>query len=469
MWSVLPESELTRPNPSPRPPDRHPMQTTEREPTEREPPSSLSFVGGGHERQRRRKGGAAGEATRKTVLAPTLATRKSILTGFMIKPHPDCPYLQATFLLHCDCWSRIGEFLLRVEVMGGCISTMQGRAKSSQSRPSSKSGYPQAHLPASEETQSYYNSLIEVTRALEHAGLESSNLIVGIDFTKSNEWTGGRSFNTRSLHHIGDCGPNPYEQAISTIGKILAGFDEDNLIPCFGFGDATTHDEDVFSFYPDDRLCNGFEEVLTTYRKIVPFLQLAGPTSFAPIIQMAMSIVEKSGGQFHVLLIITSGQLGVQKQKTIDAIVEASKFPLSIILVGVGDGPWDIMKRLGDSTRSRAFDNLHFVNFMDIVTKNVPPSQKKAEFTQATLMKIPSQYNATRNLSMSGGQTFKRAPPAVNSTNENEDCTLCVGNSVNMVLYCGHQICSKCKPKIYHCPWCRIPVGTEDHKLILGI
>ncbi|TQD70225.1 hypothetical protein C1H46_044236 [Malus baccata] len=304
--------------------------------------------------------------------------------------------------------------------MGGCISTMPWRAKSSQSRPSSKSGYPQAHLPASEETQSYYNSLIEVIQALKHAGLKSSNFIVGIDFTKSNEWTGGRSFNTRSLHHIGDCGPNPYEQTISTIGKIMAGFDEDNLIPCFGFGDATTHDEDVFSFYPDDRLCNGFEEVLTTYRKIVPSLQLAGPTSFAPIIQMAMSIVEKSGGQFHVLLIITSGQLGVQKQKTIDAIVEASKFPLSIILVGVGDGPWDIMKRLGDSTRSRAFDNLHFVNFTDIVTKNVPPSQKDAEFTQATLMKILSQSNATRNLSMSGGQTFKRAPPAFNSTNENE-------------------------------------------------
>lgn len=82
---------------------------------------------------------------------------------------------------------------------------------------------------------------------------------------------------------------------------------------------------------------------MTTYREIVPFLQLAGftvalhprylffllfekssysltshsslflflagPTSFEPIIQMAMSVVEKSGGQFHVLLIITSGQV----------------------------------------------------------------------------------------------------------------------------------------------------------------
>ena len=32
--------------------------------------------------------------------------------------------------------------------------------------------------------------LLQVTNALAQAGLESSNLIVGIDFTKSNEWTG---------------------------------------------------------------------------------------------------------------------------------------------------------------------------------------------------------------------------------------------------------------------------------------
>ncbi|KAI8017156.1 E3 ubiquitin-protein ligase RGLG2 [Camellia lanceoleosa] len=75
-----------------------------------------------------------------------------------------------------------------------------------------------------------------VTEALAHAGLKSSNLIVGIDFTKSNEWTGARSFNRRSLHYIGS-GLNLYEQAISSIGKTLAAFDEDNLISCYGFGD----------------------------------------------------------------------------------------------------------------------------------------------------------------------------------------------------------------------------------------
>ncbi|KAJ0556626.1 putative copine [Helianthus annuus] len=103
-----------------------------------------------------------------------------------------------------------------------------------------------------------------VTEALARAGLESSNLILGIDFTKSNEWTGSRSFHRKSLHHTGD-DLNPYEMVISIIGKTLAAFDEDNLIPCYGFGDASTHDQDVFSFYPEERCYNGFEEVLTSF------------------------------------------------------------------------------------------------------------------------------------------------------------------------------------------------------------
>ena len=39
-----------------------------------------------------------------------------------------------------------------------------------------------------------YETIDEVTRELRKAGLESCQLLVGIDFTKSNEWTGERSF-----------------------------------------------------------------------------------------------------------------------------------------------------------------------------------------------------------------------------------------------------------------------------------
>ncbi|GJU64617.1 E3 ubiquitin protein ligase RGLG2-like protein [Tanacetum coccineum] len=154
-----------------------------------------------------------------------------------------------------------------------------------------------------------YHSLAQVTEALSRVGLESSNLIVGIDFTKSNEWT------------------------------------------------VTTHDQHVFSFYPEDRSCNGFEDVMGRYREIVPQLTLAGPTSFAPVIEQGMTIVEKSGGQYHVQVIIADGQVGngtvqnksIQEKKMVDAIVQASKLPLSIVLVGVGDGPWDMMKKFDDN------------------------------------------------------------------------------------------------------------------------
>lgn len=148
-----------------------------------------------------------------------------------------------------------------------------------------------------------YNDVEEVQQALRQAGLESSNLIVGIDFTKSNEWTGKKSFNGRSLHAIG-AEMNPYEKAISIVGQTLSPFDDDNLIPCFGFGDSSTHDKQVFSFFPDHRPCEGFEEALRRYKAIVPHLRLAGPTSFAPIIEAAVDIVEQNGGQYHVLIII---------------------------------------------------------------------------------------------------------------------------------------------------------------------
>ncbi|GFY91304.1 copine (calcium-dependent phospholipid-binding protein) family [Actinidia rufa] len=336
----------------------------------------------------------------------------------------------------------------------------------------------------------------KVIVALREAGLESSNLILGIDFTKSNEWTGKHSFNRKSLHAIGST-PNPYEQAISIIGRTLSPFDEDNLIPCFGFGDASTHDQNVFSFYADNRYCNGFEEALVRYREIVPYIKLSGPTSFAPIIDAGIDIVERSNGQYHVLVIIADGQVtrspdtppgrfSPQEQATVNSIVTASQYPLSIILVGVGDGPWDAMKQFDDNIPHRAFDNFQFVNFTKIMSENTDTSKKEAAFALAALMEIPSQYRATinrpytdRNL---GAVWARPLPPprevidhddavksiphmsnfeSVDKTPEEQACPICLTNSKDMAFGCGHLTCKDCGGTISSCPLCRKPITTR--------
>lgn len=343
-----------------------------------------------------------------------------------------------------------------------------------------------------------FNSLDQVITALREGGLESSNLILGVDFTKSNEWSGKYSFNRKSLHAVGNV-PNPYEQAISIIGRTLSPFDEDNLIPCFGFGDATTHDKHVFSFYPDHRPCDGFEEALARYKEILPFIKLSGPTSFAPIVDAAINIVEQSNGQYHVLVIIADGKvtrnldvppgrLSPQEQETVNSIVAASHYPLSIVLVGVGDGPWDAMQRFDDSIPHREFDNFQFVNFTKIMSENKDRSKKEAAFALAALMEIPFQYRATQSLRLTGGNTghvrSKPLPPpkevtdhdevkaamqsmkeptgfesgAESSAPQEQVCPICLTNPKNMTFQCGHMTCKDCGPTLVTCPLCRVPI-----------
>ncbi|XP_031504408.1 E3 ubiquitin-protein ligase RGLG3-like [Nymphaea colorata] len=138
-----------------------------------------------------------------------------------------------------------------------------------------------------------------------------------------------------------------------------------------------------------------------------------GPTSFAPVINASIDIVERSKGTYHVLVIIIDGQvtkysdpssgcLSPQEGATIDAIVSASHYPLSIILVVIGDGPWDKLQQFGDNIPRREFDNFQFLNFTKIMSWNHDKTKKEAALALAALMEIPFQYKATQELNYLG-------------------------------------------------------------------
>jgi hypothetical protein len=46
------------------------------------------------------------------------------------------------------------------------------------------------------------------------------------------------------------------------------------------------------------------------HAKVWSYIFVTGPTSFAPMIETAIGIVDSTGGQYHVLLIIADGQVG---------------------------------------------------------------------------------------------------------------------------------------------------------------
>jgi len=255
-----------------------------------------------------------------------------------------------------------------------------------------------------------YESIDEIQDALKACGLESSNLIIGVDYTISNTSSGHNTFFGRSLHFLSNEMTNPYQQVISIVGRTLEVFDDDKLIPAYGFGDKTTQDKTVFSFSTNpDGMCRGFQEVLQRYNEITPQVKMAGPTSFAPLIRQAIQVVRNSGRGYHILIIIADGQVTPDGEfcnatnETRKAIVEASNYPLSIVMVGVGDGPWDTMEEFDDQLPERKFDNFQFVDFAKVMA-GVKPQFQEVSFSIAALMEIPEQYQAIKSLRLLGEQ-----------------------------------------------------------------
>lgn len=240
--------------------------------------------------------------------------------------------------------------------------------------------------------EDHFTSFHEVSKACKKAGLERCGLIVGVDFTASNEWQGRKTFRGQCLHKIvGSKIHNPYQKVIHILGNTLEPFDEDGKIPAFGFGDSETTDKSVFPFNIDGTPCKGFTQVLEQYNRIASGVHLSGPTNFAPLIHKAIEVV-KQQGHYHILLIIADGQV-TEEDTTINAICEASNYPLSIVVIGVGDGPWETMEDFDNLLPKRKFDNFQFVDYHQVTSKSRKP---ETTFALHALMEIPDQYKTIK-------------------------------------------------------------------------
>uniref|UniRef100_A0A673Y4C6 Copine III n=1 Tax=Salmo trutta TaxID=8032 RepID=A0A673Y4C6_SALTR len=224
------------------------------------------------------------------------------------------------------------------------------------------------------------------------------NFTVGIDFTGSN----GDPKSPRSLHYISPQGVNEYLSAIWSVGMVIQDYDSDKMFPAFGFGAQipptwqVSH-EFPLNFNPANPFCAGIEGVVEAYRVCLPQVKLYGPTNFSPIInhvaRFAMQATQqKTASQYFVLLIITDGVI-TDLDQTRSAIVNASRLPMSIIIIGVGGADFTAMEFLdGDDGRLRAptgetaaRDIVQFVPFRQF--QNAP----REALAQSVLAELPGQ------------------------------------------------------------------------------
>eukprot|EP01102_Stenamoeba_stenopodia_P020181 TRINITY_DN7784_c0_g1_i1.p1 TRINITY_DN7784_c0_g1~~TRINITY_DN7784_c0_g1_i1.p1 ORF type:complete len:557 (-),score=146.93 TRINITY_DN7784_c0_g1_i1:97-1767(-) len=242
------------------------------------------------------------------------------------------------------------------------------------------------------------------------SGTEVS-MIVGIDFTGSN----GAPHMPTSLHYFdplratqkeGEFASfNGYQKAIISIADIVSNYTKEKYFPVYGFGaesrcgkwHGTSH---CFACngYEDRPECAGVDGILKAYADCLQNVSLSGPTNFAPIIQQVINRASRdpaavAGKKYFILLMLTDGAIS-DLNSTIDAIVQASTLPISIIIVGIGNDDFDSMEALDSDKKllrdsrgnSAARDIVQFVPFREY------EKEKVTKLAKATLKEVPDQF-----------------------------------------------------------------------------
>lgn len=237
-------------------------------------------------------------------------------------------------------------------------------------------------------------------------------LICAVDFTLSN----GRPTDPSSSHYGDLVRHSKYGDALHAVATILWAYMSGEYgLQAYGFGAIPPNSRETsFSFplnlnRPNDPRINDVDELMTSYYYAASRVTFSGPTNFAPIVQLASRSSNlpapptQAYPHYTTLLILTDGECS-DMAATIEGVIQAARnCPLSIVIVGIGDGSFAKMKELdGDfdrlqSRRTREFAQRDIVQFVKWT-----PGMDRATLAAEVLHEIPnSLVNYFRSVGIS--------------------------------------------------------------------
>ncbi|WKX93637.1 hypothetical protein Q1695_011137 [Nippostrongylus brasiliensis] len=185
--------------------------------------------------------------------------------------------------------------------------------------------------------------------------------------------------------------------AIRAIGGILRDYTPNRLFAAFGLGAKTPptfHEAHEFHLnFNIDPICRGLDGVIESFRKALSLVTPMRTAKFAPIVSYATRLSHRSGFRglhYHVLTIFTRGTPTDLKEFS-SAIAAASDAPLSVLIVGVGNGDFSHLVKLAAKRKEGTRSLLQFISLAEIVEPNDSISENRSRIAQKALRAVPEQ------------------------------------------------------------------------------
>ena len=277
-----------------------------------------------------------------------------------------------------DDWDSIGSH----DYIGSCIITLHQLMNNNENKLTFKLTNTEKRRHNKESGSLIVNRCdVEVSPTfIEHLQMGTKiNLWMAFDFTDTN----GDPAEKQSLHYLNpNAMENHYTFTTKSIAEGAGAYGTSKNIFALGFGarvpptGALSHNFPLNVSAGGDSFCLGFDGILEAYQQTLQTVTFSDPCNLAPIINHAAKHVQTfmiDCTQYFVLIILTHGGVN-DLEATKAAIVAASDWPLSVIIVGICDGDFSALEEfkaevgpLNVNGKVASRVNCHFVELPKIM------------------------------------------------------------------------------------------------------